>query len=284
MGEWLHFPIRFVAAKSDDDPGSLEGYASVYNVIDQQDEVVARGAFKRTLAAWKSSGRRIPLTADHETSGDGVIGSADVAEEDNYGLRMRFTFSSDPRAQALRIKAREGHLTGLSIFGEAVHKSTRVLGGQARQLLEEIRLMAVGLTPFPANGLAAGVAKADLPQAAPSDEVWMADLRAALTITTAAVRKSAVDALVATRYPVQQATTEPAAGDTADAENTDDQVDDAAKYALGIIGESGPGVSPPGGNPSDNSLADLLAPLETAGTNTELDALEAELKQMGQTA
>jgi len=286
MAEWLQFPIRFHEAKSGEDPGVMEGYASVFNVVDDQDEIVVPGAFKRTLANLKKSGRRIPLTADHEMTGDGVIGSADVAEEDHYGLKVRFAFSADPRAQALRAKAREGHMTGMSIFGEVVHKSFRQIAGRQVRILEEVKLMAVGLTPWPANGLSLGTAKSDADgsdQAASLDESWASDMRAALDISAPFVRKTAVDQLVAA-YTAKSSTEDHGAeDDDATSEDTENEDGDdvAAKYALAVIGESGSGDSPPGGNPSDDSLADLLAPLQIAGNTSELDALEAELKQMG---
>jgi HK97 family phage prohead protease len=374
-------PVRWDVAKAGDDPGTLTGWASVYNTIDRQEDVVIPGAFKKTLAEWRTSKRVIPLTLDHKKNAEGVIGSLVKAEDTPLGLRTTFRFASTPDAQTARVKAREGHLTGLSVEGGAVNPTVQVVDGRPVRLLKEIALMSVGLSPFPANtGALVTVAKASdkpwsqftqadytpqqwrraclidtgvgdtdskarysLPVREPSGvlnrngvhaaaarlnqvsvsadkraaaaralirlygelgedppeslrrmagtakgldmaelpELWVADMRAALSLNAATVRKTAVDALVADLYgPTPDV--DDSGGETdppADADSTN--VDDAALYALSIIGESGPDTSPPGGKPSD-SLADLLAPLETAGTTTELDALEAELKQMGQ--
>ncbi len=151
------FPFKVLEAKSD--TGIIEGYASVFNVVDNQNDVIVKGAFRRTIDALKRSGRRLPLTANHEIGAHGVIGSADVLEEDSLGLYARFRFSSDPDAQKLRTKAREGHLTGLSIFGDAVRRGNRTIAGGLRSTIEEAKLLAVGLTPWPVNELAHGVAK-----------------------------------------------------------------------------------------------------------------------------
>jgi HK97 family phage prohead protease len=372
-------PVRWDVAKAGDDPGTLTGWASVYNVVDDQEDIVAPGAFKRTIQKWRATKRVIPLTLDHQNTAQGVIGSLAKAEDAAYGLRTTFRFSATPEAQSARTKAREGHLTGLSISGSIIDKSMEKIAGRTVRVLKEVALMAVGLTPIPANtdslvtvakasdkpwsqftqadytpqqwrraclidtgvgdtdskaryslpvrepsgalnrngvhaaaarlnqvnvsadkraaaaralirlygelgedppeslrrmaGTAKGLDMAELP------ELWVADMRAALSLNTAAVRKTAVDALVADLYPIAPVDD----GDTVtETTEMNDESDDAAKYALGIIGESGSGEGPPGGNSSDDSLADLLAPLETAGTNTELDRLEAELKQMGQ--
>lgn len=158
IGVW---PLELIEAKAGDDPGTIEGYASVFGVVDEQDEVVMPGAFKRTLKAFKDAGRRIPLTADHQMSSEGVIGSAEAAEETAKGLKVKFRFSSDERAQALRAKARDGHLNGLSIFGSVTKSDPpKYSDGRLIKALREIKLLAVGLTPFPANLQANATAKA----------------------------------------------------------------------------------------------------------------------------
>jgi hypothetical protein len=59
--------------------------------------------------------------------------------------------------------------------------------------------------------------------------------------------------------------------------------DDAAAYALSLIGQSGPDVSPPDGEPSRTSLAEsLVASLDVAKTSSELDLLEEQIgKELG---
>lgn len=291
--EWLRIgvggvvPVHWDVAKADaGEPGVLQGWASVYNVVDQQDDIVLPGAFRKTLQEWRSSGRVIPLVLDHDHSSEGVIGSLTVAQETPYGLKFTAKYSSVKRAQDARMKAKEGHLAGLSIYGPIFKKSFEARDGRELRLLHEVGLTEVSLTPFPANTKAlvtSAKGATSVTGVEELDEAWVTDMRAALVISAPAVRKAAVDALVVARYGAvgekPDEVDDTSAGDTAG----DDPSEDAAKYALGIIGESGPDSSPPGGKPSD-SLADLLAPLETAGTTSELDRLEAELKQMGQTA
>lgn len=283
MAEWLHFPIRWVDLSKADTSGGVEGYASVFNNVDQQDDVVVRGAFKRSLAFWKSSGRRIPLVADHDHSSGGLIGSIASAMEDPFGLRFRAEFSASKSAQDIRLKAKEKHLDGVSIFGDIKEKSVEYVDGRPIRVISEIQLMEISLTPFPANtkSLVSTVKGGVTGQPGELDDEWASDMRAALTIGAPHVRKAAIDALVAARYPAVAITT-PEDDDKTSGENTQgEDGDDASTYALSIIGESGPDVSPPGGNPSNASLADqLLASVDAVTNRNDLQALASELNAL----
>lgn len=286
-------PVRWDLAKANEDPGTMTGWASVYNVVDQQDDVVVPGAFKKTLADWRGSKRVIPLTLDHQNSAEGVIGALVKAEDSAYGLKTTFRFSSTARAQEARTKAREGILNGLSIFGPIFNKSFDMVGEQAVRVLKEVGLMFIGLTPMPANtsALVTTAKSGSGPDPATEDvdelpDLWVADMRAALAIASASVRKAAVDALVRDQYrirstPAASAPQDGAAaaenGSTGDGDPVDH--DDAALYALALIGKSGPSDGSPGVEPTD-SLDDLLAPVEMAGASSDLSRLEAELKGM----
>jgi hypothetical protein len=281
-GEWLRIgiggvvPIQWDVSKADD-PGTLTGWASVYNVVDQQDDVVMPGAFRKTLTEWRSSKRVIPLTLDHQNSAEGVIGSLAKVEDTAYGLKTTFRFADIGKAQDARKLARDGHLNGLSIWGPIFAKSFETVAGKSVRILREVGLRFVGLTPIPANDSSL-VLTAKVDDKTPSlPEAWVTDMRAALSIVSPRVRKSAVDQLVVMQYqPGKSDPAEPnndsGAGDPAVAPNADP--DDAAKYALSII--SGPGDSPPGGEPSD-SLADLMASVEATTVSSQLESLAAEL-------
>lgn len=379
-------PVQWEAEKAGGDPGTLTGWASVYNVVDQQDDVIVPGAFRKTLSDWRSSKRVIPLTLDHQNSADGVIGSLADATDSGYGLRTTFRFANTSKAQDARALARDGHLNGLSVWGPIFNKAFDVIAGKEVRVLKEVGLLFVGLTPMPANAdslvtAAKGVAKAvtdrpwdgsqsrftieqwrrstlidteegdadtferyKLPVREPDGTVnrngvhaaaggrglsrvegisaekrqaaaralvrlyreeldedppesllraagmassslvlpedWVQDMQAALSIRVPHARKVAVDELVQVRYGVDLP--EPGGTPGGPGDDTEGQPaggepeDDAAKYALELIGEaSGPDGNPPGGEPSD-SLADLLAPIEAAKTYADLDQLLAE--------
>jgi HK97 family phage prohead protease len=277
-GEWLRIgiggvvPIQWNVSKADGDPGSLDGYASVWNVVDQQDDVVVRGAFRKTLQEWRASKRVIPLVLDHEHSSAGVVGSLRAAAEDTFGLKFTAQFSGVVEAQKARQKAKEGHLAGLSIFGPIFKKSFETRDGREIRILHELGLMEVSLTPFPANDRA--VVSAAKTGALP--EAWVTDMRAALSIGSPLVRKNAVDQLVVMQYRSGTTPADPVEPNQDGGTGPAPDPDDASKYALAIIGQSGPGSSPPGGEPTD-SLAELLAHTEATTVSHQLDALAAEL-------
>jgi HK97 family phage prohead protease len=156
-GEWLRLgvdgviPVTWDMSKAGDH-GRLEGYASVFNTVDLQDDVMERGAFTKTLREWQSSKRVIPLTVDHERTVEGTIGSLTEATEDPFGLRFTASFASTPRAQDARTKAREGHLNGISAYGPIYrHSFRKTADGHEVRVLQEVGLYEVTLTPIPAN-------------------------------------------------------------------------------------------------------------------------------------
>ncbi len=161
-------PVQWEAEKSGDDPGALTGWASVYNVIDQQDDIVVPGAFRKNLNEWHAAkGQRvIPLTLDHQNTAEGVIGSLAKFEDTAYGLKTTFRFSSAQKAQDARANAREGHLNGLSIYGPIFKRAFDNVAGKQVRLLQEVGLAFVGLTPMPAN------AGSLVLKAATSDKPW----------------------------------------------------------------------------------------------------------------
>jgi HK97 family phage prohead protease len=144
-------PMHWEMEKASDDAGSLTGWAAVYNVIDRQDDILAPGALRKTIAEWRSSRRVIPLTSMHDNDIQGVIGSLSKAEDLTYGLKTTFRFSAEPEAQQARRKAIEGHLAGLSIFGPVIAKAFTNVGGRPVQIIKEAGLFSVGLAPIPVN-------------------------------------------------------------------------------------------------------------------------------------
>jgi HK97 family phage prohead protease len=378
-------PVQWEVEKSGDS-GTLTGWASVYNVVDQQDDVVVPGAFRKTLNEWNQSRRVIPLTKDHQNTAEGVIGSLAKAEDSAYGLKTTFSFSSDPAAQAIRDKARGGHLNGLSIWGAIHQKAMDTVAGKSIRLLKEVGLSFVGLTPMPANidalvltaksasdkpwdqfteadytpeqwaracildtgegsttvksryklpvrepdgtvnrgGVQAavsamsgargaslnatteqmmaaakklvGVYKTDMGEDPPAmlakmagvasaalvlPEGWVTDMRSALGISVPQARDAAVELLVKAQYgtTVAEPGDDDQGDDTEASADTGSDENAAAKYALNIIGESEPGESPLGGEPGIDPLDGLFASLDATKTKSELEALEAELKE-----
>jgi hypothetical protein len=150
----FHAQVEWKAAGG---PGELEGYASVFNNVDEVGDVVLPGAFKRTIDHWHKSSQPMPLIADHQMSTEGVIGSVAALHEDQRGLRFRARFSRSPKAQQVRQDILDGHIRGTSFTYEVMRDTPGhgSLGGKAvKRFLDELRLFEITISPFPINQLA----------------------------------------------------------------------------------------------------------------------------------
>lgn len=164
------------------DPGELTGYLAVFGNVDQYGEIIAPGAFKRSLGLKLGNGKTLPLMSTHMAFGGrtrDVIGSIDSAVEDDYGLKIHAVFSSDATSQETRIKVNEGHIKGLSVGYKTVRYSVReaendaereILGKCGRDsilILEELELEEGTVTPFPVNEEAMVIESKSIPSTCP---------------------------------------------------------------------------------------------------------------------
>lgn len=138
-----HFELK---ALSDD--GTFEGYASVFDVEDDMRDVVAAGAFKKSLAAHRKAGRMPALLWQHDRA-EPIGGWLDV-REDATGLYVkgRLFIADIPRARQAHALLKGGGLSGLSIGFRTVQAEIDENTG-IRKLIE-IDLFEVSLVTFPA--------------------------------------------------------------------------------------------------------------------------------------
>ena len=140
-----------------DDGGEIIAYAATFDrVPDSYGDVIAPGAFAKTLADWQASGNSIPLLFGHRTDDPMMnIGSVVEASEDEQGLRIRAKFDPDnPNAQYARKLVKEGRLSKLSFAYDVKDASPIMLDdGTRANELRELKLYEVSLVPIPANDL-----------------------------------------------------------------------------------------------------------------------------------
>lgn len=142
--------VKTAPVLSDEGTGRIEGYASVFDVIDRQGEVVLKGAFKRTILERVSAGK-VFLTNKHLGNGAGLpdtIGVIDKAKEDKYGFWISAAFFDTPEAQSARRQSASSNM-GFSIGGEARYETIKK-DGLFVPALVEVKLDEVTVTPFPA--------------------------------------------------------------------------------------------------------------------------------------
>ena len=137
--------------------GTIEGYASVWDVIDAQGEVVRRGAYTKTI---NERGAKLPLMVSHFRDGGDVmsaVGGIVELKEDDYGLWFKASFFSDELAQKVRERCKElaemdvklGSSVGYKIINYGFTKDEET--GRTHMELRELALKEITVTLRPAN-------------------------------------------------------------------------------------------------------------------------------------
>ena len=146
---------EFAAQMSAD--GVVEGYAATFDrEPDSYGDVIAKGAFARTLDEWRAkaeSGLSIPLLYGHNTDDPHHnIGKVTEAREDEKGLFIRAEFDADNElAQYARKLAAEGRLYQFS-FAYSIRDAAEVqIDGHYAYELRDLDLYEVSLVQIPAN-------------------------------------------------------------------------------------------------------------------------------------
>lgn len=139
----LPFEIKAV-----DEAGMIEGYASVFGIVDSDGDVIHEGAFAETLRQ-----RTRPLAMLWQHDSRAPIGVWSEWEEDQIGLRLRGNLLVDEVQQAreARALAKAGALGGLSV-GFMIQEY-RISDEDGRRGLDIFKadLWETSLVTFPAN-------------------------------------------------------------------------------------------------------------------------------------
>jgi HK97 family phage prohead protease len=142
---WLDSNLE---VKSLDAKGKFAGYASVFDVLDSQNDIIMRGAFTQTL---KGRVHDIKMLWQHQQ--DEPIGVFERIFEDKRGLYVEGKLLLDvARAKEAYSLLKEGALGGLSIGYSPVKYQLNEKTGV--RLLSQVELWEISLVTFPANAAA----------------------------------------------------------------------------------------------------------------------------------
>lgn len=137
----------------DEGSGSIEGYASTWiRKADSWGDVVAKGAFKKTLAERWNGGKGIPFIWSHQIDNlKSFIGTAE-ADEDDKGLHFVATFDDTEEAQKVRQLYKDGRLRKFSFAYDVKDVGVVTLddGVEAFEL-RELDLYEISAVTVPAN-------------------------------------------------------------------------------------------------------------------------------------
>lgn len=142
-------------ATATDDGTGFTGYASTWTrEPDSYGDVVAKGAFTRTLKEWDEKGRPIPVLWGHRMDAPNFfIGTVTKAEEDDHGLKVICALDDEsPTAQHVRRLLKTGAVAQMS-FAFDIRESADVElddGEKAREL-RDLDLYEVSVVPIGAN-------------------------------------------------------------------------------------------------------------------------------------
>lgn len=137
--------------RSVSDDGAIEGYGSVFGVLDDWGDIVARGAFAASLADHRAASTMPAMLWQHRDAEP--IGVWTDMTEDDKGLRVRGRLVlAAPRGREAYELLKAGALNGLSI-GYMPRKWSYDEVADVRTL-QEVDLWEVSPVTFPSNSMA----------------------------------------------------------------------------------------------------------------------------------
>ena len=147
-----HFSDFNFELKSLDADGTFAGYGSVFNVTDYGNDIVAPGAFTKTLAEIANDNRKLPILWQHDPCCP--LGVYTTLKEDTKGLYVegKLLIGQVQMATEAYALMKSGAVTGLSI-GYSTTKSSMDEDTGIRTLLE-LDLWEVSPVTFPMNDAA----------------------------------------------------------------------------------------------------------------------------------
>jgi HK97 family phage prohead protease len=133
-----------IEIKAVDDEGSFSGYAAVFNNVDLGGDVIAPGAFAKTIVEKSDH----PVLWGHNMRE--VIGVNKSYVEDKHGLKVEGQLILDvQKAREARALMKAGAVTGMSIGYDTVKDELNHETGV--RTLKELKLWEYSITPFPMN-------------------------------------------------------------------------------------------------------------------------------------
>ena len=150
--------VPFDVKATDDAARTVTGLAAAWS-LDFGGDVIQKGAFKRTLDAWRGAKRTRPVHLIDQHSYHtvtSVLGKMIEADETDDGLLATFDFvPDDPAADAAYKRVKGGYVTGFSIGYEPVTWEFQSKEGgeswERLRILKEVRLLEVSLVIWPMN-------------------------------------------------------------------------------------------------------------------------------------
>lgn len=142
--------VSFEIKNVDPESGSFEGYASVFDNVDSDMDIIAKGAFANTIAKRFASGDKPKMLWQHNP--EIIIGVWDEMIEDDRGLFVKGRLLVDvAKGREALVLARHGALDGISVGFMTESAIDEGPSGSVRRItkvdLWEISLVTWGANP-----------------------------------------------------------------------------------------------------------------------------------------
>ena len=125
--------------------GVFEGYASVFNKVDADGDIILPGAFAKALAG---QSRAVAMFFNHQRN-EIPVGKWLHLEEDSKGLLARGELTpGNPQSEALKAAMQHGTVGGLSVgFLAAAGDFDRIQSGMAFKSMQRLREISICTEP-----------------------------------------------------------------------------------------------------------------------------------------
>lgn len=133
--------------KSVSEDGTFEGYASTFNNVDLQGDIIAPGAFAKSI---QTTGGKVPILWQHDP--EKPIGLGIRMHEDSNGLKVKgqLVLGTQAGAEAHHL-LKAGAINGLSIGFSIPRGATEWDSTGTVRTIKEIDLHEFSIVTFPAN-------------------------------------------------------------------------------------------------------------------------------------
>ena len=128
---------------ADDKSGIVKGYASIFNNIDSDNDIIRKGAYKKTL---EESGKRVKYLYQHDM--DKPIGKMLMMEEDEKGLMFEAQIAKTTLGKDVIELIKSGIITENSVVIMPIGKE---MNPDGQREIFEVRLFEVSAVTLAAN-------------------------------------------------------------------------------------------------------------------------------------
>jgi len=142
---------EFKFQASDTDTREVVGYGAVFGNVDSYGDVIAPGAFAKSLSEIKSGTRPMPAMLLSHNPEALPVGKWTEMSEDSMGLRVKGFLLDTNQGMDTYKALKAGAITGLSIGFRPIEYALRSKPDEPRRTLKSVDLMEVSVVGFPAN-------------------------------------------------------------------------------------------------------------------------------------